>query len=409
MIEQETLKPLVIKTLGKFEISRGTQVYSQSHTRSYKMWELLKYILTYRDRILLPEAIMETLWPEEEYTDPKHALRTLVYRLRTILDIEEPKESTCIKFNQGGYCWNQDSNYELDTEVFERLLNEASAEEVTNPANAIYKYTKALELYKGDYLSENLYQEWVIPIRHYYLRRYLESSKRLLNLLKKEKQYTNIIAICEKALEIDYYDEGIHLFFLDALVKDGRLKQAEQHYQNMSKSFYKELGVKPSIEMQNIKGHLNGETNNTELRLLDIEKRLKDNEESEKSIGAFLCDIDIFNYLYKLECRRAERNESTAILAALSLTDLKYQGRNNENMKKILEHLQELLVTNLRKGDIITSWNDRQCLLILNSLNEAQAESVLKRIDKRFKTKSSKEEVFLRIEMKNISQNTLNA
>ncbi|QGU00280.1 hypothetical protein SYNTR_1686 [Candidatus Syntrophocurvum alkaliphilum] len=405
MLKQETINPLVIKTFGKFEISRGTQVYSQSHTRSYKMWELLKYIITYRDRILLPEAIMDTLWPEEEYTDSKHALRTLVYRLRNILDMEELKQFTCIKFNQGGYCWNKESNYELDTEEFERLLNEANSEEINNPTGSIHKYTQALELYKGDYLAENLYQEWVIPIRHYYLRRYLEGSKRLLNLLKKEKQYTNIISTCEKALEIDYYDESIHLFFLDALVKDGRIKQAEQHYQNMSKSFYKELGVKPSVEMQNIKGYLNGETNNTELRLLDIEKRL--NEEKEKSIGAFLCDIDIFNYLYKLECRRSERNESKAILVALSLTDLKYQGRNNEKMKEILGYLQELLVKNLRKGDTVTCWNDRQCLLILNSLNEKQAENVLKRIDKVFKTKSSEEKVFLRIEMKKITQSIL--
>ncbi|MEW6243779.1 MAG: bacterial transcriptional activator domain-containing protein [Bacillota bacterium] len=44
-------------------------------------------------------------------------------------------------------------------------------------------YRKAISLYRGEYLPECPYQEWVLPARHYYRRIYLKCVSSLVHLL----------------------------------------------------------------------------------------------------------------------------------------------------------------------------------------------------------------------------------
>lgn len=48
------------------------------------MWDLLRSLVTHRDRSVAPEVLVEALRPDEDYDDAKGALRTLVYRLRKV-------------------------------------------------------------------------------------------------------------------------------------------------------------------------------------------------------------------------------------------------------------------------------------------------------------------------------------
>src|SRR5690554_6280349 len=76
---------LRIFTLGRFEVYRNGIQLSERASRSSRVWDLFKYLLTCRDRSSTPEAIIETLWPQHNYTDMRKALRTPIYRLRQIL------------------------------------------------------------------------------------------------------------------------------------------------------------------------------------------------------------------------------------------------------------------------------------------------------------------------------------
>ncbi|MBU3191219.1 hypothetical protein K9O30_18445 [Clostridium bowmanii] len=53
------------------------------------------------------------------------------------------------------------------------MYNKGKAfEQNDDSINGIEFYQRALMLYKGDYLSEDFYNEWVTPIRNYYHRIY---------------------------------------------------------------------------------------------------------------------------------------------------------------------------------------------------------------------------------------------
>ena len=160
---------LEIYTLGRFLVKRQDKVLSEQAGRSHRVWDLFKYLVTHRNKSALPEVIIETLWPGQEYSDPKRALRTPVYRLRQLLsdrDIEE--NSDFVIFTQGCYKWNTNTYYWLDVEEFETLCRKGQSMAEDNLAAAADVLERAVAIYNGDYLPECLYHEWLLPVRNYY-------------------------------------------------------------------------------------------------------------------------------------------------------------------------------------------------------------------------------------------------
>lgn len=366
-----------ISTLGQFQVRRGDSILSKNTARSYRLWELFKYLITNRDKEIYSEVIMDSLWPEQAYADPRHTLRTMIYRLRQILDIKPGKaEASCIKFSHGSYCWNTEQEYWLDIEVFERLAHEGHQLTASDPVAAIDKYQDAVRLFKGDYLSELAYSEWVIPIRNYYHRLYLQTVLELITLLEKARRYAEVIKVCEKAFLIEFFEEELHISFLQALLKEGKTRQAMNHYEYATTVLYRELGVKPSPAMRELRRLMQVEDPSAAFDLTAIQDSLLDRK---TSAGAFLCDPEVFRMMYRLESRRVERTGQAVFLAMLTIVPV--DTRNpHPVLKELITQMQEQIVSRLRRGDVVTRWNDTQILIILPALNYEQAEVVLDRI-----------------------------
>jgi two-component SAPR family response regulator len=178
---------LEIYTLGRFMLKKKDKLLSGAISRSYRLWELFKYLLTYRGKGVLPEIALEKLWPEQDYVDPKRTFRNSIYRLRHLLTKEFPLGSNAeyIIFSHGCYRWNPDLNYWLDSEEFESLVQKGRQMFSTAPLEAVEVYKKAIFLYRGEHSPEICYSEWVLPVRIYYRRLYLQSLSELLKILAK--------------------------------------------------------------------------------------------------------------------------------------------------------------------------------------------------------------------------------
>lgn len=367
-----------IFTLGQFLVQRNDVIISKDTARSYRLWELFKYLITNRDKEIYSEVILENLWPEQEYADPRHTLRTLIYRLRQVLDGKSAgTEQSYIKFAHGTYSWNSEQPYWLDVEAFEQLAREGQDLSITNPHEAIQRYLAALSLYKGDYLAELAYSEWVIPIRNYYHRLYLQSVLDLIALLEKSRRYAEVINVCEKAFLIEFFEEDFHLSFLRALLKEGKTRQARNHYEYATSVFYRELGIKPSPALGELRRLMQADDPAAALDLTSIQDSLLDRRALD---GAFFCDPEVFRFLYKLEARRVERTGKAVFLAMLTVAAAHPDGTPGQSIKAIMPQLQEQVVAGLRRGDVVTRWNESQILMILPGLNFEQAEMVMERI-----------------------------
>ena len=59
LIQDQTV--LEIRTLGNFQVSYGEKILTQEYSRSYRLWKIFKYLITYREQGVLPEVLVENL------------------------------------------------------------------------------------------------------------------------------------------------------------------------------------------------------------------------------------------------------------------------------------------------------------------------------------------------------------
>ena len=117
---QKTPQTLAIRMFGEFSIRYGGRELAGNIGRSKKVWALVEYLLANRGKEIPLDRMMEELWPEEEYDNPFHILKNLVYRARMALKTlcgEDDVEF--ISFEHNCYTWNMNIPCRVDAELFD--------------------------------------------------------------------------------------------------------------------------------------------------------------------------------------------------------------------------------------------------------------------------------------------------
>lgn len=379
---------ICIFTLGKFYIYHNKIVLNEKSNRSRRMWEIFKFLLSHHKTAFFPETILAKIQPEKEYPDPSMVMRAHVFRLKRILNQCQTNNSLAnnLVLSQGSYSWEDRTKYWLDADELESLAANAGLLLDSNPDQAINLYHKAIALYRGPYLSELSFSEWLEPLRSYYHDIFVNCVFELIELLKDRKAYKEIIKICEQANAIDYFEEKLHIQLIEALLAEGEVLRARVHYNEVTSVFYRELGIKPSEQMKRLYRLVTAEPGRFELDLLSIQEGLKGPESIK---GAYLCDSELFRYFYKLEKARVERSGQTSLLGLYTITTPNYRLPDDKILNEVIQQLQGIALNSLRKIDIVTRWNNAQLLILLPGLNREQAEMVIARVETNFLKKHS--------------------
>ncbi len=380
---------LYICTLGTFHIRSGEVSISEKAGRSRKVWDLFKYLLINEGRTVPVDTIVDSLWPERENADPRAALQDLVYRVRRLFAEEVPSDQSPVRieFNRGGYCLTLGAGCWFDLREMERLFQEGASLLDSDPQGARSRYREGVALYGGDCLPEHPYDPWVFPARYYYRRLYMEGVLQLVELLRDAGDHAETIRVCEKAFSIDPFleAEDLHHRFMQALVEERRMVDALAHYRHLADLLDRELGVKPSWHLRDLNRLLKTDMEVANLDLNAIDERLGEEQEAE---GALLCDRHTFRFLHRLEMRRSERSDGVICLGLFSLSWNNLGAPRGRDLGAAMSALKEILTSNLRKGDVITQWNEEQCLVMLPGCARRDSEDLRERIELEFAARS---------------------
>ena|SRR5829696_4300109 len=139
--------------LGGFRVSVGSRTIEKSAWRLRKAARLLKLLALASGHRLHREQVMEALWQELGKKAASNNLRRTLHTTRTILDSAEgsrylASEDDSLVLCPRGSVW-------VDVDAFEE--EEARARRSGDPA----AYRAAIDLYTGDLLPEDRYEEWV--------------------------------------------------------------------------------------------------------------------------------------------------------------------------------------------------------------------------------------------------------
>ncbi len=377
-----------IRTFGEFDILYQGESMLGTMGRSYRILELLKYFIAFREKRLLPESIVNHLFEEKDHNDPKNVLRTQIFRLRKMLEeMEEelPLEGPIfhITFEYGYYMLMLCDRCVVDSDQFEVAMREAKELVDSNPEKAIERYRDGLRYYLGEYLDSSGYGDWTVPIKNRYARLYYQNMIKLLNLLKERKRYEEIMEVCERAIALQPFEESFHILYLEAMIAKGLVQQALSHYEYTTYKLYKDYDIKPTSAMKAVYRRIQFESEEKALTDLNsIEARLTEQEAS----GAYYCDLEYLRFVYNVEKRKSRRDDETRMLALVTLEPIDLPAEKALAMSK----LKSVIGESLRLGDLYAQWNDRQLLMLLDHADYQHIGVIEQRIRSAFEEKCEK-------------------
>jgi predicted ATPase/DNA-binding SARP family transcriptional activator len=261
MIDASTT--LEVSTLGRFEVRRNRHSFNGGNWSRRKVVDLFKLLLSVEQHRLHREQVQEILWPNSTLEQAANSFGKTLYLLRRALepDLQAGKGSSSIYvlLDHDTLMLVPDS-IRVDADVFEsyakqlqaKIRNRSGKETVRQDEALLDEFDAVLTLYKGDYLPEDLYEDWT-QRRRDRLRRIhswlLENAAELALTLGKG------LRACEYLLELldqNSADEQTHRQLMLVYARLGRRSDAINQYLSLRKALKEELRATPLPETNEI-------------------------------------------------------------------------------------------------------------------------------------------------------------
>jgi DNA-binding SARP family transcriptional activator len=299
---------LKIKLFGRFEVFREgvlltPQVWPQRQTQS-----LLKLLVSERGRVFTQDQLIEAIFPHLDVDKAKQSLRARLSELRRLLEprLKSGRESQFIQSVEEGYFFSKDASCWVDTEEFLKIFELAQISEKDELwSEALHHYQNALTHYEGDFLSEDVYEDWTMPLRQKWQELHLTVLAHTADAHAHLGQYQLAIERCRELIgrapdrENVYRQQMLYHFLV------GERSLAIQIYRDCAQTLRDRLNVEPSAETRKLYQEILDERLSSRdypaLKKPEILRLLKEiplfSELSEKE------GIDLWNHC---ECREYE-------------------------------------------------------------------------------------------------------
>jgi LuxR family maltose regulon positive regulatory protein len=243
---------LKVFTLGRFELLKEDKPIPSSRKVQQKPLAMLKVMIALGGKGVKEEQLSDVLWPEADGDDAHNSFITTQHRLRQLIGHEN-----AIRRQEGRltlderHCW-------VDVWAFEWLLGKAEAEKKRGSAgNAAQCIEKAIHLYKGPFLADEIDQPWIISTRERCRSRFIRGLTWLGKYWQEQEEWEKAIESYQRGLEIDDVAEDLYQRLMVCYRELGRRAEALSVYQRCRKALSGILGVEPSPKTEAIFKSLN--------------------------------------------------------------------------------------------------------------------------------------------------------
>lgn len=370
-----------VSMLGRFSVCRGDRSIDDHSNRMKKVWLLMAYMIYARDRKHTQEQYLSLLQSNDsDADDPAGRLKALLYRARTLLNgLGEKEGHRLIVHKDGCYGWNTQIPTVLDVEEFDKLCT--AAKQADQEDTRLTLYLDAIRLYEGDFLPKLNMEAWVMPIHTYYHQMYLDAVEFCLPVLEKHERWQETSELCSKALQIEPYSELLYQHLIRCRIHEGNKTAAVTVYEQMSQLLFETFGVMPSEESRRLYREAVREVSDSSVPIDSVREDLRENTGAR---GAMFCQYDFFRLLYQVQARALIRSGDVIHIALLSLHGQNRQELPRRSLDTAMENLQNLVLNNLRHGDVVTRCSISQLILMLPQANYENSCAVCQRIIKAF-------------------------
>jgi two-component SAPR family response regulator len=192
---------------------------------------------------LTKERVGLYFWPDATPDELKLRFKNTLYRLRRAVGRQT------ILLQEDYYQFNWSLDYEYDVETFSNAIERSQNTKDVN--EQIDQLKKAVEQYKGEYLSE-VDEIWAITDRQQYYQMYLDALMRLANLYMERKAYKTALRYCYQALTEDPCLESAHRLAMRIHAATGNRAAIVRQYERCRVALIKEINAPPSRQTRDL-------------------------------------------------------------------------------------------------------------------------------------------------------------
>jgi DNA-binding SARP family transcriptional activator len=222
--------------------------------RNGKALSILKYLLANHTRPVSQDHLMGWLWPESNLKRARWSLNSAIHTLRKLIgECPASAPRNYVLLEEGHYRLCPEVRVITDVEEFDaryeegrRLQKEGRAEE------AAAEYERAVDLYRGEYLVEDLYEDWTMVERERLSNAHTEMLGRLAEHYMQADQPHEAIRACYRILENDRCHEESYRLLMRCYTRLGLWERALRQYRLCEGILRQGYDMDPSPQTQTL-------------------------------------------------------------------------------------------------------------------------------------------------------------
>ena len=239
---------LNIRTLGPFEVYRGSDPVAPREWQREKARQLLQVFLTRRTKWHSREQLADMLWPD---LDADAALRNLKVALNALNNALEPgRESGSSPFfvvrRDNLYALNPAAGIRTDADDFMSLAASGERENIL----------AAMQLFRGEFLADCPDEPWLAGMRLELHNMYVRSGLVLMRSFYNDKDYQTAMKTARDVLVFEPACEEAYCVIMECHAAEGDRAAVRAVYQKCLTALDRELGSEPSPQTVRLYGQL---------------------------------------------------------------------------------------------------------------------------------------------------------
>lgn len=226
--------------LGGFKVSIGSRTVGGYAWRLRRAAALVKLLALAPGHRLHRDQIVDLLWPDSGRKAASNSLRSTLHAARKVLDPTTGQrylasEDASLVLCPGGNLW-------VDVDAFEEAA--ANARRSRDPS----AYRAALELYAGELLPDDRYEEWTEPKRGELRRLHLDLLVELATRYEARDQYALAVEVLRKVITEEPTNEDAHSGLMRLYALLGRKAEGLAQFERLKEALFTHLGAEPDAK-----------------------------------------------------------------------------------------------------------------------------------------------------------------
>ena len=236
-----------VRMLGGFSVSVGSRVIEESEWRLKRAAGLVKLLALAPGHSMHRERVEDLLWKEPGARRVDGKLRYAIHVARRVMEpTPVGTSSRYLSLRGGRLALCPEGELWVDVEGFEEAVAAARR------SRELAAYEAAIDLYAGDLLPQDLYEQWAEDRRAQLRSEYLELLLELAALCEERGEHEPAIGALRAAVNEEPANEEAHSGLMRLYAACGRRRAALGQYERLVEALARELSAEPGEDSRQL-------------------------------------------------------------------------------------------------------------------------------------------------------------